>query len=120
MTASSIVGDVSKLEFVYIVMFRLRSMSEEDKKDWIKKWAVARKKLPKGIKIITEAGNAFGTDFTGFTVFEGPFSKFEELIDILELQSEGYIEKTKTIIGTKGLFESSSEVQRIVSTRPID
>ena len=120
MAASPIVGDASKLEFVYIVMFRLRSMSEEDKKDWIKKWAVARQKLPKGIKIITEAGNAFGTEFTGFTVFEGPFTKFEELVKVLELQSEGYIDKTRTIIGTKGLFESSSEVQRIVSERPID
>lgn len=120
MAASPTVGEISELEFVYIVMFRLRSMTDEEKKDWIKKWAVARTKLPKGIKIVSEAGNAFGTDFTGFTVFEGPFSKFEELVDILELQSEGYIDKTKTIIGTKGLFQTSSEVKRIVSVRPID
>lgn len=120
MAASPIVGDVSKLEFVYLVLYRLRSMSEEEKRDWIKKWAVARNKLPKGIKIITEAGNAFGTEFTGFTVFEGPFSKFEELVNLLELQSEGYIERTKTIIGTKGLFSTPSEIQRILSKRPID
>ncbi|MFW9848469.1 MAG: hypothetical protein ACFFF4_04970 [Candidatus Thorarchaeota archaeon] len=120
MAASPIIGEVSELEFVYIVMYRLRSLSDNDKKDWIKKWAIVRNKLPSGIKIITEAGNAFGTDFTGFTVFEGPISKFEELMDLLEFQSEGYIEKTKTIIGTKGLFDSSSEVQRIVSKRPID
>jgi hypothetical protein len=120
MAANPTRGEVSELEFVYIVMFRLRSMTEEDKHDWIKKWAVARTKLPKGIKIITEAGNAFGTDFTGFTVFEGPFSQFEQLVDILELQSEGYIESTKTILGTKGLFETASEINRIVSKRPID
>lgn len=120
MAASPTVGEVSEHEFVYIVMYRLHSMTDEDKRDWIKKWAVARTKLPKGIKIITEAGNAFGTDFTGFTVFEGPFSKFEELVDLLEFQSEGYIDKTKTIIGTKGLFDAPSEIQRIVTKRPID
>jgi len=120
MVASPAFGRVSGLEFVYIVMYRLRSMTDEEKRNWIKKWAVARTKLPKGIKIITEAGSAFGTDFTGFTIFEGPFSKFEELVEVLELQSEGYIDKTKTIIGTKGLFDTSSAVQRIVSRRPID
>ncbi|MFW9909284.1 MAG: hypothetical protein ACFFEF_11975 [Candidatus Thorarchaeota archaeon] len=120
MAASPIIGEKSKLEFVYIVMYKLRSMTDDDKRDWIKKWAVARTDLPKGMKIIAEAGNAFGTEFTGFTVFEGPFDEFEELAQLLELQSEGYIEKTKTIIGTKGLFTASSEFERIAVSRPID
>ncbi len=108
------------LEFVYLVMYRLKAMTREEKKDWITKWAVVRSKLPKGVKIITEAGSAFGTDFTGFTVFEGPFERFEELVTLLELQSEGYIDKTKTIIGTKGLFDASSDLMKILSERPID
>ncbi len=120
MAASPTMGNYLGLEFVYIVMYRLRSMSDEDKKDWIKKWAVARTKLPAGIKILTEAGNAFGTEYTGFTVFEGPFDKFEELTEMLELRSEGYIDKTNTIIGTKGLLDSTSDFQKILTKRPID
>lgn len=120
MAANPAIGNHLGLEFVYLVMYRLRSMTDDEKKDWIKKWAVVLTKLPKGIKIITEAGNAFGTDFTGFTVFEGPLDKFEELIDLLEFQSKGYIDKTKTIIGTKGLFDQAGEALRILSKRPVD
>jgi len=120
MAANPAIGNHIGLEFVYLVMYRLRSMSDEEKKDWIKKWAVVRTKLPKGMQIVTEAGSAFGTDFTGFTVFEGPLDKFEELVDMLELQSEGYIDKTLTIIGTKGLLDQSSDALKILSKRPID
>ncbi len=120
MAANPAMGNYLGLEFVYLIMYRLRSMTDDEKKDWIKKWAVVRNKLPKGIKIITEAGSAFGTDFTGFTVFEGPFDKFEELVDLLELQSEGYIDKTKTILGTKGIFDQSADALKILSKRPID
>ncbi len=120
MAASPIMGSKSKLEFVYIVYYRLRVMNSEEKNDWIKKWAGIRRKLPKGIKIVTEAGNAFGTDFTGLTVFEGPFDQFEKLMAVLELQSGDLVEKTKTIICTKGLVTPSSELEKILKKRPID
>ena len=120
MAASPIMGGKSKLAFVYILYYRLRILSPDEKKKWFKKWANIRKNLPKGIKIVTEAGNAFGTDFTGFTVFEGPFGQFEKLMAVLELQSEDYMEKTKTIIGTKGLVTPSAELEKILKRRPID
>ena len=120
MAARPIMGGKSKLDFVYIVYYRLRIMAPDENKEWIKKWARIRKKLPKGIKIVTEAGNAFGTDFTGFTVFEGPFGQFEKLMAVLELQSGTLVEKTKTIIGTKGLVTPSSELEKILKKRPID
>lgn len=120
MVANPFVGDISKLEFVYIILYRLRVLEWEEKKYWIKKWAEISKNLPKGIKIISEAGNAFGTDFTGFTVFEGPFEKFEILVEILEEHSSDLFEKTKTIIGTKGLVLPSSQIEKILKRRPID
>ncbi len=116
----TIPSDLQESDFVYVVMYRLKPMSEEEKKNWIKQWVVIRKELPKDIKIVTECGSAFGTDFTGFTVFEGPFSKFEELVDILEENTKNLIEKTLTIIGTKGLVAPSSMLERIMKERPID
>ena len=120
MAASPGIRDKSELEFVYLILYRLRVMDKDEKKYWIKKWAEISKNLPKGLKIISEAGNAFGTDFTGFAVFEGPFEKFEKLVEILEEHSKDLFEKTKTIIGTKGLVLPSSQVQKILKRRPID
>ncbi|MHA1637564.1 MAG: hypothetical protein ACTSUB_06060 [Candidatus Thorarchaeota archaeon] len=120
MAASPVIRGKSQLELVYIILYRLRVMEKEDKHYWIKKWAEIKQNLPKGIKIITEAGNAFGTEFTGFTVFEGPFDKFEKLVSILEEHSGDLFEKTKTVIGTKGLVLPSSQVQKILKRRPID
>ncbi|MHA2161933.1 MAG: hypothetical protein ACXABF_05895 [Candidatus Thorarchaeota archaeon] len=113
-------GPTKSLELVYLLLYRLRSMDDTEKREWLTKWATLRKKLPKGFKIITEAGNAFGTDFTGFTVFEGPFERFEELLSILELHSGDMVEKTKTIIGTKGIIHPTSEIEKILKSRPID
>ncbi len=112
--------EFSETEFVYIVMYRLRTLSEEEKKNWLQQWTKIRKELPQHIKIVTEAGHAFGTDFTGFTVFEGPFSKFEEMVAVLERHTSGLIEKTLTILGTKGLIAPTSLLERIMHDRPID
>ena len=120
MAASPIIGSKSKLEFFYILYYRLRILAPEEKKDWLRKWAKIRKNLPKGIRIITEAGNAFGTDFTGFTIFEGPFRKFEELIEAIRIQSVDFIERIQIIIGTKGLVTPSAELEKILKSRPID
>ncbi|UCE11148.1 MAG: hypothetical protein JSW61_04205 [Candidatus Thorarchaeota archaeon] len=95
-------------------------MTDEESRDWLKRWAEIRKSLPKGIKIVAEAGNAFGTEFTGFTIFEGPFAKFEELHSNLELYSSHLVEKTRTIIGTKGIGAPKSQLQKILRDRPID
>ncbi len=95
-------------------------MSDDEKHEWFKEWAIIRKRLPKGIKIVTEAGSAFGTEFTGFTVFEGPFEHYEHLVEILEEKSGLLFEKTRTIIGTKGLVDTPSEFQKILEQRPID
>ncbi|TFG11972.1 hypothetical protein EU537_10875 [Candidatus Thorarchaeota archaeon] len=112
--------DTHGREFVYVIMYRLRAMSNDEKRDWLQKWASIRKQLPDDIRILTEAGNAFGTDFTGFTIFEGPFDKFQDLTDLLELHSGNLVEKTKTIIGTKGLVEPKSDLLDIIMHRPVD
>lgn len=120
MAASPIIGERLGFEFVYIVMYHLRPMSEEEEKDWMQKWAVVRTRLPTGMRIVTEASNAFGTEYTGFTVFEGPFDKFQELVEMLESESQGYLDRTEIIIGRKGILDGPADVQKILVQRPID
>jgi hypothetical protein len=120
MASSRIPGDIGSTDFVYLTLYRLRVMDDEDKKKWFKSWREIRSHLPKGMKIETEATSAFGTEYTGFTVYEGPLEKFQELVDIIEEYSAGFVEKSLTIIGTKGLSLPTAEIQKILDGRPVD
>ncbi|MGV9170483.1 MAG: hypothetical protein ACOC38_11155 [Promethearchaeia archaeon] len=107
-------------EYVYLTLYRLKDLKDKEKRDWFEKWSEIRNSLPEGIRIVTEAGNAFGTDFTGFTVFEGPFEAFGQLMSTLERYAGALVEKTYTIIGTKGLFDPYYGIKQIMEKRPID
>lgn len=120
MVTSKIPREIGTTEYVYLTLYRLKTMSDKEKHDWFGAWRKIRSNLPKGIKIITEASSAFGTDYTGFTVYEGPLEKFEELTDILDDHTRGFLEKSLTIIGTQGFSLPTSEIQKIVDSRPID
>ncbi len=120
MASSRIPGDIGTTDFVYLTLYRLRTMSDEEKKQWFKTWNEIKTYLPKGMKVITEATSAFGTEYTGFTVYEGPLEKFEELVDKIEEFSQGFVEKSLTIIGTKGLALPIAEFQKIIDERPVD
>ena len=120
MASSRIPGDIGTSEFVYLSLYRLRVLDDEDKKRWFKSWREIRSHLPKGMKIVTEATSAFRTEYTGFTVYEGPLEKFKELVDKIEEYSKGFVEKSLTIIGTKGLSLPTAEFQKILEGRPVD
>ncbi|MFW9892995.1 MAG: hypothetical protein ACFFFO_12370 [Candidatus Thorarchaeota archaeon] len=95
-------------------------MSDEEKKEWFKTWNYIKTQLPRGMEVITEATSAFGTEFTGFTVYEGPLDKFDELSETIENHAQGFIEKSLTIIGTKGLSLPIAEFRKIIDGRPVD
>ncbi|MFW9793594.1 MAG: hypothetical protein ACFFEE_04795, partial [Candidatus Thorarchaeota archaeon] len=59
-------------------------------------------------------------EYTGFTVYEGPLEKFEELVDKIEEYSQGFVEKSLTIIGSKGIALPIAEFQKIIDERPVD
>jgi hypothetical protein len=120
MASSRIPEDIGSTEFVYLTLYRLRIMDDENKKKWFKSWREIRSQLPKGMKIVTEATCAFGTEYTGFTIYEGPLEKFQELADKIEEYSEGFVEKSLTIIGTKGFSLPTAEFQKILEGRPVD
>jgi len=120
MASGRISGDLGSTEFVYLSLYRLRVMNDEDKKKWFKSWREIRSHLPKGMKIVTEATSAFGTEFTGFTVYEGPLEKFQDLVDKIEEYSGEFVEKSLTIIGTKGFSIAAGQFQKIIDSRPVD
>ena len=120
MASNRIPADIGSTEFVYLTLYRLRVLEDDEKKQWFKSWREIRSHLPKGMKIVTEATSAFGTEYTGFTVYEGPLEKFKELVDKIEEYSKGFVEKSLTIIGTKGLSLPIAEFQKILDGRPVD
>jgi hypothetical protein len=111
MASSKIPGDIGVTEFVYLSLYRLRVLDDDEKKQWFKAWRE---------KIIAEATSAFGTEYTGFTVYEGPLEKFKQLVDMIEDHSRGFVEKSLTIIGTKGLSLPIADFQKIIDGRPVD
>ena len=120
MASSRMSGTIGSTDFVYLSLYKLRVMDDADKKKWFKNWREIRGHLPKGMKIVTEATSAFGTEYTGFTVYEGPLEKFQELVDKIEKYSEGFVEKSLTIIGTTGFSLPTAEFQKILEGRPVD
>ena len=117
MARASSVGGMS---LVFIQFYKLRTLTEEEKRSWFTDWAEIKDQLPKDLRFITESPHAFGTDFTGFTVLEGSFDDYQKFVEIMDQRSSHVVEKTKTIIGTKDLLVPTGEFQRILESRPID
>jgi hypothetical protein len=120
MSTSRIPGEIGATEYIYLSLYRLKTLTDDEKHQWFKSWREIRNNLPDGIKIVTEATSAFGTEYTGFTVYEGPLDKFEELVEILEEYTHRLIEKSLTIIGTRGFTLPTAEFQKILEGRPVD
>ena len=120
MVTSKIPSEIGTTEYVYLTLYRLKTLTDEEKHKWFGTWRKIKSNLPKGMKIITEASSAFGTEYTGFTVYEGPLETFEELMDILEEHTQEFLEKSLTIIGSTGFSLPTADFQKILDGRPVD
>jgi len=120
MVTSKVPSEIGTTEYVYLTLYRLKTLTDEEKHKWFGTWRKIKRHLPKGMKIITEASSAFGTEYTGFTVYEGPLEKFEELIETLEEHTREFLEKSLTIIGSTGFSLPTADFQKILDARPVD
>ncbi len=120
MVAGKLPSEIGSTEYVYLTLYRLKTLTDEEKHEWFESWHKIRDNLPEGITIIAEATSAFGTEYTGFTVYDGPLEKFEELVDILEEHTSNFLEKSLTIIGTRGFSLPTADFQKIIDSRPVD
>ena len=120
MTTSGLSSDTGHTEFIYLILWKLRTLSSEEKKRWFGQWAKIQQRVPKGLRVLADTNVAFGTEYTGFTVFEGPLDLFEQFATIMDESSTHVVEKTRTIIGLKGPMVSISEIRKVLESRPID
>jgi hypothetical protein len=120
MTSGGLSSDAGHTEFIYLILWKLRTLSDDEKKRWFGQWAEIQHRIPKGLRVLADTNLAFGTDFTGFTVVQGPLDLFEQFANIMDESSTHVIEKTRTIIGVKGPMVNISEIRRVLESRPID
>jgi len=120
MAISRVPGEIGTTEYIFLSLYKLKTLSDEETQQWFKSWREVKNNLPDGIRIVSEATSVFGTDYTGFTVFEGPLEKFDELVKILEEKTLGLVQKSLTIIGTHGSNLPTAEFERILEGRPVD
>ena len=120
MAASDLPFDTGHIEYIYLILWKLRTLNEEEKKRWFGEWAEIQRRVSKGLRVLADTNHAFGTEFTGFTVLEGPLDLFEQFATIMDERSTHVIEKTWTIIGIKGPLVSISEIRKVLESRPID
>ncbi len=120
MIPTRISGELGSSEIVVILFYRLKPLTEEEKYQWYKEWAEIQSHLPHGIKMMTEAKNAFTSYYTGFAVYEGTMSKFEEMVTILEERTRHVIDETYVVIGTKGSPVPTVQLGTILQQRPVD
>ncbi len=120
MPGGRIPDGVGDIDLVYVVLYRLRTLTEEEKREWSAQWVDIKTHLPDGLRIVIEGYGAFGTEYTGFTVYEGPMEKFRSHIEVLDRRAAPYVEKTRTIIGTKGFNLPLAGISEVLDSRPVD
>src|SRR5213080_3424659 len=62
-------GDVS-LIFAFLILFRVRPLTEADKKKAATGWEEFKKKMPKDVAIVSEYAHIWGTTYNGMILVE--------------------------------------------------
>jgi hypothetical protein len=120
MSTSGFPSDTGHTELIYLILWKLRTLTDEEKKLWFGQWVEIQRRVPKGLRVLADTNLAFGTEYTGFTVLEGPLDLFEQFATIMDENATHVVEKTWTIIGVKGPMASISEIRKVLESRPID
>ncbi|NWF95261.1 MAG: hypothetical protein HXY34_03880 [Candidatus Thorarchaeota archaeon] len=76
-------------------------MGHEDETDSTKKWAAVKSGLPEHMRILAESGNAFSTEFTGLTVYEGTPEQWEKAMRIIRERGRRMLEASMTVMDTR-------------------
>jgi hypothetical protein len=86
----------------FLVFYRFKAMSKEQKEKAENEWGQLKNSLPSGIELVGEYIHAWGTEYNGFLLFESEssdsffdwWSKFKESI-------RWYVEETNTIVARR-------------------
>jgi hypothetical protein len=58
----------------FLVFYRFKAMTKEEKQKTENKWHQLKNSLPSGIELVGEYGHAWGTKYNGFLLFEAESS----------------------------------------------
>ena len=86
----------------FLVFYRFKAMSKEEKEKAEQEWHRLKNGLPSGIELAGEYIHAWGTEYNGFLLFEAEssdsffdwWSKFKDNI-------RWYVEETNTIVARR-------------------
>jgi hypothetical protein len=86
----------------FLVFYRFKAMSKEEKQKAESEWDQLINSLPSGIELVGEYIHAWGTEYNGFLLFEAEssdsffdwWSKFKDTI-------RGSVEETDTIVARR-------------------
>ncbi len=120
MLPTRISGEIGASDLICILFYRLKTLNDEERQQWYKEWAEINSRLPRGIKLIVECGNAFTTQYSGFAVYQGTITKFEKMLSMLETRTRHVLEDTYVVIGMKGRPIPTAELGTIMQQRPVD
>ena len=51
MTSSGLSSDKGHTEFIYLILWKLRTLSDDEKKLWFGQWAEIQRRVPKGLRV---------------------------------------------------------------------
>jgi hypothetical protein len=86
----------------FLVFFKFRSMTLDEKEKSKNEWNELKNTLPQGIELIGEYGHAWGTEYNGFLLFQAETSdSFFDWWSNFKDSIRWYVDKTHTIIARR-------------------
>lgn len=86
----------------FLVFFKFRSMTHDEKEKSKNEWNELKNTLPQGIELIGEYGHAWGTEYNGFLLFQAETSdSFFDWWSNFKDSIRWYVDKTHTIIARR-------------------
>ena len=86
----------------FLVFYRFKAMSKEEKGKAESEWHQLRNSLPSGIEFVGEFVHAWGTKYNGFLLFEaGSSDSFFDWWSQFKNSIRWYVEETDTIVARR-------------------
>ena len=90
------------LIFAFMIFYRVRPLTEADKKKAATDWEAFKKKLSKDVAIVSEYAHIWGTTYNGMILVESrDLSAFHDFWHRFRETTRWYVPETKTYIAQK-------------------
>ncbi|OLE74156.1 hypothetical protein AUG19_09530 [archaeon 13_1_20CM_2_54_9] len=95
-------GKVYCMIFAFMIFYRVRPLTEADKKKARTEWERFKKKLSKEVVIVGEYAHIWGTTYNGMIIIESrDLSAFHDFWHMFRETTRWYVPETKTYIAQR-------------------